>query len=123
MVVEEFGFNRDSGTYEPAGDTRLRDAYYDRLLGEAYRLAQASDTVAGINFWAWAGEGRPPRPGGFWRPGDPWLGDPPHESQGGYSVYDTDAGTAQVLMRYAALFSNLGYPGTPFAPPIGGSQR
>ena len=40
--------------------------------------------------WAWAGDSRPPRPGEFWKPGDPFIGDPPHEKQGWYSIYDKD---------------------------------
>ncbi len=107
LVVEEFGLPRDSGTFDPSGATAWRDAYYDAVLREAYRLASSSGAVAGANFWAWAGEGRPRRAGEFWRPGDPWTGDPPHEPQGGNSVYDSDAGTEQVIRRYTALFGAL----------------
>ena len=34
-------------------------------------------------------------------PGDPYLGDPPHEPQGWYSVFDTDASTQAVIRDYA----------------------
>ena len=46
--------------------------------------------MAGIMPWAWGGAERPPRPGEFWKPGDPFIGDPPHEKQGWYSIYDKD---------------------------------
>ena len=41
--------------------------------------------------WAWGGEGRPRSPGGYWAAGDDVIGDPPHEPQGWYSVFDADA--------------------------------
>jgi len=53
--------------------------------------------VAGMSFWAWSGEGRPRDAGGPWRAGDPLTGDPPHELQGWYGVYDTDAETKGVI--------------------------
>jgi mannan endo-1,4-beta-mannosidase len=46
--------------------------------------------LAVIMPWAWSGDRRPPRPGDLWKPGDPFLGDPPHEKQGWYSIYDKD---------------------------------
>ena len=51
---------------------------------------------------AWAGKGRPRTPGGFWQLGDALLGDPPHERQGWYSVYDEDREMSQLITRTAA---------------------
>jgi mannan endo-1,4-beta-mannosidase len=48
------------------------------------RLRVAADRfeVSGVMPWAWGGGGRPREPGGYWRPGDELIGDPPHEPQG-----------------------------------------
>ena len=62
------------------------------MYQHVHNSASSGGPVAGDNFWAWAGEGRPLLPyGSYWSPGDPWIGDPPHEHQGWYSVYDSDA--------------------------------
>ena len=42
-----------------------------------------------------------------WMPGDPWIGDPMHECQGWYSVYDTDASTLTVISNHAAEMQAL----------------
>jgi len=57
---------------------------------------KASSPMAGIMPWAWAGDARPPRPGEMWKPGDPFIGDPPHEKQGWYSIYDKDPTVALI---------------------------
>ncbi len=89
LLLEEFGFPRDGGSYDPASTTSYRDQYFQ----EVYALVQslmATTPMAGIMPWAWAGDSRPPRPGEFWKVGDPFTGDPPHEEQGWYSIYDKD---------------------------------
>jgi mannan endo-1,4-beta-mannosidase len=108
IVIEEFGLARDSATYDPAAGTSIRDDYYAAVFAEAYRLAGAGAPVAGVNFWAWAGEGRPRLAGSPWKAGDAWIGDPPHEMQGWYSVYDADVRTAAVISSWARRFSQLG---------------
>jgi len=52
--------------------------------------------MAGILPWAWSGQTRPPRPGDCWKPGDPLTGDPPHERQGWYGIYDSDSTVATI---------------------------
>ncbi len=101
LVVEEFGASRDGGTYDPAATTTYRDRYYRQLFGAAAYLAEAGRPVMGTNVWSWAGEARPPRPGEPWRVGDPLIGDPPHEDQGWYSIYDADETTRAVLAEHA----------------------
>ena len=73
--------------------------------------AQAKDgAVAGTNFWGYGGESRPALPfGRWWRPGDSFLADPPHEPQGWYSVYNSDTSTLAVLRRFSRLMSDLDY--------------
>jgi mannan endo-1,4-beta-mannosidase len=89
ILLEEFGFPRDGGSFDPASPVTLRDQYFQ----ETYALVQsllATTPMAGIMPWAWAGDSRPTHPGAFWKPGDPFIGDPPHEEQGWYSVFDKD---------------------------------
>jgi mannan endo-1,4-beta-mannosidase len=57
--------------------------------------------MAGVNFWAWGGEGRPAVPKGMWKLGDNFIGDPPHEPQGWYSIFDTDSSTIRIIKEYA----------------------
>lgn len=111
VVLEEFGIARDLEAYESETPVKYRDNYYSRIFQEIYRLASIGEGVVGCNFWAWAGEGRPEAPGGFWKSGHDLIGDPPHERQGWYSVYDTDESTLGVIGRFAAMFNELGKPG------------
>jgi mannan endo-1,4-beta-mannosidase len=107
MVVEEFGLGRDLGSYAPSALTEVRDRYYKEVFELVYQAALAGEPVAGVNFWAWAGEARPQNPGGgYWKSGDAFLGDPPHEAQGWYSVYDTDRSTQAIISSYARKLRN-----------------
>jgi len=100
LVLEEFGFPRDAGSFDPDSPVTFRDRYFDEIYGLVHALMPTTP-LAGIMPWAWAGETRPPRPGGFWKPGDPFIGDPPHEQQGWYSIYSKDS-TLKIIQGYAA---------------------
>jgi mannan endo-1,4-beta-mannosidase len=101
LVIEEFGLARDKGSYDPMTSTEVRDFYYEMFFGEVLRSALQHNVLAGVNFWAWAGEGNPSIPyGSYWSKGDAFIGDPPHEPQGWYSVYATDASTLKVISKY-----------------------
>jgi mannan endo-1,4-beta-mannosidase len=109
VVLEEFGISRDGNSHEPTSTTKIRDEYYKKLFADLYRRMHDQNSVyAGVNFWAWAGEGRPRQAEGLWKPGDDFIGDPPHEPQGWYSVYDTDSTTIDILREYAAKINKLG---------------
>jgi mannan endo-1,4-beta-mannosidase len=108
MVLEEFGISRDLNSHDPNAATTFRDRYYEKVFEEVYRLAKAENTVlAGVNFWAWAGEGRPYKAEGIWKEGQDFIGDPPHETQGWYSVYDRDSTTINVIRKYARMMDAL----------------
>jgi mannan endo-1,4-beta-mannosidase len=107
LVVEEFGLGRDGDSHEWSSTTAYRDRYYAAIFEEVYRAAKSGAPVAGINFWAWSGEGRPAVAAGHWKSGDALIGDPPHEAQGWYGVYSTDATTLSVISAYAAKMSSL----------------
>lgn len=109
LVLEEFGLARDDGSYDPNSATTYRNFFYGTMFEEIYASAYYDGAAAGANFWAWAGEGRPITPyGSYWAPGDPWIGDPPHERQGWYSVYDTDTSTISVISTYSNIMYLLG---------------
>ncbi|HKE14536.1 MAG TPA: cellulase family glycosylhydrolase [Kofleriaceae bacterium] len=107
IVFEEFGLARDQQSFDPDSTVAWRDRYYGEMLDDLVDFAQEGQ-VAGTNSWAWAGEGRPVSPFGlWWVPGDPFIGDPPHEQQGWYSIYDTDASTMAVIAERADAMSDL----------------
>ena len=74
--------------------------------------------VAGTHFWAWGGEGRAQHADHHFQPGDTsYVGDPPHEPQGWYSVFDVDASTQAVIRNHAAAVKALPlYPVAPAVP-------
>ncbi len=101
LVLEEFGLARDGGSYDPTSATTWRETFLTAMYGEVQLSASTGGPVAGDNVWAWAGEGRPLEPfGSLWSPGDPWIGDPPHEHQGWYSVYDSDTATLDIMAAH-----------------------
>lgn len=105
FVIEEFGLARDNQNYVSSSSTIYKDNYYAMIFEIAYNMSK-DNLASGVNFWAWAGEGRPKNPGGIWVKGDPWIGDPPHEPQGWYSVYNTDT-TIDIIKEYAKKFNEL----------------
>ena len=108
VVLEEFGISRDLADHDPAAPTSFRDQYFETMFAEVYRMAAAGEGIAGCNFWSWAGEGRPTTPKAIWQPGDDLIGDPPHEHQGWYSVYDADHSTIAIIEKYTRMFESLG---------------
>jgi mannan endo-1,4-beta-mannosidase len=96
LVLEEFGLARDwaplKDNLNPASPTTNKNLYYAALYKLVMDSIAAGGPAAGDNFWAWAGEARP---------GKPWVGDPPHEPAGWYSVYDADATTLAIIAAHA----------------------
>ncbi|HUF08058.1 MAG TPA: hypothetical protein VMO47_01975 [Rhodothermales bacterium] len=110
MVLEEFGASRDGGSFDISAGTTYRDQYYRMMLEALYKLAQEGNVAAGSNVWSWSGPARPVTPGEPWQEGEPFTGDPPHEKQGWYSIYDTDESTLDLLTEYSRLMSELNVP-------------
>ena len=114
LLLEEFGFPRDACSYDPRSPTTLRDRYFDMVYGLVNSMLPTT-ALAGIMPWAWAGDTRPAHPGALWKPGDPFIGDPPHEEQGWYSVYTPDS-TTQLIKDWSARIANTAVAGgTPIA--------
>ncbi len=107
LVLEEFGLQRDSSSFSVSATVHYRDRFYESLLASFYHSASGLGPVAGFNFWAWGGEGRNRQPDYKWKPGLDFMGDPPHEPQGYYSVFDTDSTTISILKNFADKFSAL----------------
>jgi len=102
FVLEEFGLARDyeplKNIFEPGSPTTYRDRFYKAMFDQVYASMTAGGPAAGDNFWAWAGQSRP---------GYAWVGDPPHETPGWYSVYDIDQSTIAVISAHAAQVGEL----------------
>ncbi len=97
IVLEEFGLARDGGSYEASAEVNMRNKFYQFLYETT--LGNPNSPYRGMNFWAIGGEGRPRQPEAFWQAGDDYIGDPPHEKQGWYSVYLTDSSTFEWLKK------------------------
>jgi mannan endo-1,4-beta-mannosidase len=110
LVLEAFGASRDGGSPTVQASTEYRDRYYTMILEAFYRLAEEGNVAAGSNVWSWAGTGRPDASGERWGEGEPYTGDPPHEPQGRYSIYDADESTLDILAEYASLMQSLNLP-------------
>jgi mannan endo-1,4-beta-mannosidase len=104
ITLEEFGLDRDGGSFEPSSSTTYRDRFLDVLLGLVHNGADGDSPLSGFNIWAWGGYGRPAPvdrvmddPGAF-------LGDQLGEPQGLNSVFVTDTSTVRILKTRARKF-------------------
>ncbi|MCX6170352.1 MAG: mannanase [Ignavibacteriales bacterium] len=107
ITMEEFGLGRDSESYIAGDPSTIRDKYFEKIFGTVYDSAKAGAPIAGLNFWAWGGEGRAKNVDFVWKAGDPFVGDPPHEPQGVYSIYDTDSTTIKIISDFADRMNKL----------------
>lgn len=108
LVIEEFGYPRDGGNFDPGTSTTYKDKFYSLIYELALDNMKAGGPVAGTHFWAWSGEGRAQHPDHHFQPGDTnYVGDPPHEPQGWYGVFDTDASTQAIIAGHAAAVRSL----------------
>ena len=107
IVMEEFGLPRDGELCKPGTPTTARDKYFKKILSLVYDSAAAGAPIAGTNVWAWGGEGRGKNADDKWRPGDPFVGDPPQEPQGLNSIYDTDTSTLAIFKDHSEKMNSL----------------
>ncbi len=101
FVVEEFGYPRDGNFFRPETTTQARDAFYSFVFSLWAQSVAEGGPFAGCNFWGWGGAGRAQDE--TWQPGDDYLCDPPHEPQGWYSVFNSDASTLRVIREASGL--------------------
>lgn len=105
IVLEEFGIARDNSSFSPEAGTQWRDHFFGYLFQKVAKSIKENEPVKGLNFWSYSGEVKPDKPGEFWKKGDPLLGDPPHELQGWYGVYDTDQSTLGLIKAYSEIIN------------------
>jgi mannan endo-1,4-beta-mannosidase len=108
LVFEEFGLPRDSFVFTPGSPVSLRDQYYDYAFSRVLESAGKKGLMAGVNFWAFSGTGRPnpARTDHMWKSGDAYLGDPPQEAQGLNSVFNDDP-TMLIIKKYSDQISAI----------------
>lgn len=104
LVLEEFGIARDAESYAATSAVSHRDGYYEFIFDYMAKNIKEGSPFQACNFWAWGGLGRPRVPRSVWQTGDNLIGDPPHEYQGWYSVYNTDTTTHEIIMKYNKQF-------------------
>ncbi len=109
LVIEEFGYPRDGqAAYDPFITTEYKDRFYRQIYAAIEANAKAGGPLAGSNFWAWNGEARTPHADHRFQRGDlGYMGDPPHEPQGWYGVFDSDASTQAVIRAHAVAMAAL----------------
>ena len=110
IVLEEFGLDRDGPSFSIKATTKIRDRYYREVFDVVYKRASKGDPIAGFNFWAWGGAGRAGNADFWWTPGNDFVGDPPQEEQGLYSVFDSDVGSLLLIKEYADKLHALRTP-------------
>jgi mannan endo-1,4-beta-mannosidase len=103
LVIEEFGLPRDGTGFDPSSSTRLRDRFFKSILSSIGDSGGGKNRVAGANFWAFAGFVKPRKEQVFWKPGDPYIGDPPMEEQGLNSVFASDVSTWRIIREAKRL--------------------
>jgi mannan endo-1,4-beta-mannosidase len=101
LVIEEFGFPRDDELYAPGTTTHFREQCYQTIYNAVAASWENGGPLVGSNFWAWNGEARAAHPDHRFRDGDhTYMGDPPHEPQGWYGVFDSDARMATLIRQH-----------------------
>ena len=96
LVIEEFGFPRDSFQFTIESSTQDRDKYYASVFQQVLEHSRKQGVLAGCNFWAWGGMAKKNPEHTFWEKGDDYMGDPAQEEQGLYSVFQSDKTTEMV---------------------------
>ena len=110
LVIEEFGIPRDGHSYSLDATTDYRDKYYEVLFNKIYENSKVNGPMAGSNFWAFGGFGKPSNPDeneSKWNKGDDFTGDPPQEPQGRNAVFVGDKTTIELLQKYAEKMNEL----------------
>jgi len=102
LVFEEFGFPRDGELYSPDAATTFKERYYRQIYAAVEASWRANGPVMGSDFWAWNGEARAAHADFRFADGDrAYMGDPPHEPQGWYGLFDSDAAMLALVREHA----------------------
>ncbi|WP_334078720.1 glycoside hydrolase 5 family protein [Microbulbifer sp. M83] len=101
LVLEEFGVERDGGSFSPEAGTEYRDRFLKFIYQRIEQSSSTGGPLVGSNFWTFGGYGRTDNPEYRWQPGSDFLGDPPQERQGLNSVFDTDTSTLAIIRSHS----------------------
>ncbi len=107
LVLEEFGIGRDAENTSLDAPVKIRDNYYNYCFNQVAQSVALGDKLQGANFWTFGGFTQPISGQSFWKPGDPYSGDPPQEPQGLNSVYPSDTSTLNIIRKYNTLFKRI----------------
>ncbi|WP_175402773.1 glycoside hydrolase 5 family protein [Mangrovivirga cuniculi] len=107
VVIEEFGVSRDNADFSITSSVHYRNRFYEYVFDYAYQNIIDGGLIQGSNFWSWGGEGNPSKPGQMWDRNSDLTGDPPHERQGWYSVYNHDTTTISIIRESAFKINEL----------------
>lgn len=100
IVMEEFGLARDYEVFDRGTPVTYRDRYFKQV----FDLVEKYPELAGTNIWSWGGLGVAQGEDFWWKPGDPFVGDPPQEPQGLNSVYADDESTLEIIRNHSKSF-------------------
>lgn len=100
LVIEEFGFPRDEGSFSPKAGINYRNKFYNEIFKIWKKQVKKNGALSGLNFWAFGGMARPKPEQIMWKEGDDYMGDPPMEPQGLYSVFDADTSTWKLIDKF-----------------------
>ena len=95
VVLEEFGYPRDSMLFAAGTPTTERDAYFSYV----FSIIRDSGKIAGCNFWGWGGKARVRNV--VWQRWDDYVGDPAQEEQGLNSVFASDKSTLRIIRQFS----------------------
>ena len=105
LVIEEFGYPRDSFSFDRGCPTVGRDLMYGYVFSRVAESAGNGGNLAGCNFWGWGGFAEPVHE--MWQEGDDFCGDPAQEAQGLNSVFVTDSSTVELIYGYVRTLSEM----------------
>ncbi|MBP0902359.1 beta-mannanase [Mariniflexile gromovii] len=100
VVLEEFGISRDHLDYTKQSSVNHRDVYFKDVFNILLESIKSESCFVGCNFWAWGGSGTVHTPGTVSNNNMEFIGDPSHEPQGWYSVFESDETTLQLIKMY-----------------------
>ncbi|MFD0988732.1 beta-mannanase [Mariniflexile jejuense] len=105
VVLEEFGVSRDNAGYTKQTSVNNRDMYFKDIFNLLLESVKNNSNFVGCNFWAWGGFGNVNTPGTVSNNQMEFIGDPAHEPQGWYSVFESDTSTLQLIKHYNEALS------------------
>lgn len=98
IIFEEFGLSRDFGLTSSDSATKNRDYFFNEILDYMFKKREGINSACGALIWSWSGEGIP-TDSEVLDNSKIILGDPPHEKQGWYSIYNSDKATIDIISK------------------------